>query len=581
MRGVIMCGIIGFAKKDCLLDVYKGLELLEYRGYDSVGIAYNDFDSTYIVKQKGRVKDIKDKIRNFHSDVAIGHTRWATHGKPSETNAHPHKCGLFTVVHNGIIENADEIRKESIRKGYLFLSETDTETIAVLLQDCFDPDDVISGIKKAIDKLVGTYALAILCEYTPDTAYLVKKENPLIIGKGENFYCFASDTPALVGYTQNLYRMNDNEYAVLTQNSITLYDENLNEKHIFFTKTNITVDNVNKGNYSTFMLKEIYETPFSVKQTAEYLETLSLPLKKKYDDIYIIGCGTAYHAGLYAKGLIENLLKINAFCIPSDEFIISDCVPSDKSLVIAISQSGETADTICGIKKAKNHNAEVLAVTNVASSTVATMSDYTVTTKAGVEIAVGATKSYATQLIALRFVVYRLANLPFSIESDLCENLEKVLEYDDYVGSFVNFYDFDNLFFMGLGSDYPTALEGSLKAKEISYVFSDACPAGEIKHGPLAMVTDSTLVICIITKEKYVKNCLNAINEVKSRGAKVLAITCFEKITVDEILIPKIEENDRSIAAVIPLQLLSYHFAIKRRLDPDKPRNLAKSVTVG
>lgn len=575
-----MCGIIGFAKQNCINDIYNGLKLLDYRGYDSVGVAYNNIDSTIIVKQKGKVEEIYPKIKNIQSNIGIGHTRWATHGKPSEVNAHPHKCGLFTIVHNGIIENADILRTELVKKGYLFLSETDSEVIAVLLQDCFEPDNVLFGVRKAVRKLVGTFALAVLCEYSIDTVYLVKKENPLIIGKGKNYFCFASDTPALVNYTQSLYRMNDNEFAIIKENSVSLFDENLNEIPIEFKNSDITSDNVDKGSFQTYMLKEIFEIPKSVKQTSEYLKNLSLNLVR-YKSIYIVGCGTAFHAGLYAKGLIEKLLKTNAFCISSDEFIVSDLKVDKNDLFISISQSGETADTICAIKKAKINFATILAVTNVESSTIATMGDYTIITRAGVEIAVGATKSYATQLVALKYIVYTLAKKPFSVDSDLFESINKMIGYGEYIKNFVFEHDFENLFFMGLGSDYPTALEGSLKAKEISYVFSDACHSGEIKHGPLAMVTNKTLVVIIITKEKYLKTSINAINEVKSRGATVLAVSCFEKVAENEILIPKCVEDDRSILSVVPLQLLSYYIAIKRNLDPDKPRNLAKSVTVG
>lgn len=575
-----MCGIVGFAKQNCINDIYKCLKLLDYRGYDSVGVAYNNIDSTFIVKQKGKVEEIFSLIKNIDTNIGIGHTRWATHGKPSETNAHPHKCGLFTIVHNGIIENADFLRRELIKKGYLFLSETDSEVVAVLLQDYFEPDNVLSGIQKAVKQLTGTYALAILCEYSVDTVYLVKKENPLIIGKGENFFCFASDTPALVGYAQSIYRMRDYEFATIKENSVSLFDKNLKEIPIDFKKSDITQDNIDKGLFPTYMLKEIFEIPESVKQTIEYLKKLTLPVFR-YNSIYIVGCGTAFHAGLYAKGLIERLLKTTAFCIPSDEFVVSDIEIDENDLIIAISQSGETADTICAVKNAKKNHAKVIAVTNVASSTIATLGDFTVATKAGVEIAVGATKSYATQLVALKYVVNSIAGLPNTVDYNLSEYIAKMLDYNDYIKTFAFERTFENLFFMGLGSDYPSALEGSLKAKEISLFYSDACHSGEIKHGPLAMVSDKTLVICIVTKEKYLKTSLNAINEVKSRGATVLAISCFENTSENEIIIPKCDEDDRSILSVIPMQLLSYYLAIKRNLDPDKPRNLAKSVTVG
>lgn len=580
-----MCGIIGFIKENCLLDVYKGLELLEYRGYDSVGIAFNYCNQTKIIKQKGRVKDIKPKLNGYTSDIAIGHTRWATHGKPTEKNAHPHKCRYFTIVHNGIIENADSLKEGLIKKGYKFLSETDSEVIAVLLQDCFTPDNILLGIHTALSKLVGSYAVAILSEYTPKTIYLAKKDNPLIIGKGKDFYCFASDSPAIVGYTQNLYRMKDNEIALLSNDTIELFDNNLKKKKTVFHKTYLTVDNINKGSYPTYMLKEIFEIPRAVKSTINYLKKLrdiqNTCNFKDYNSIIFLGCGTAYHAGLFAKSLLDGVASIHTQCITSDEFLYSSINLNKKTLIIAISQSGETADTIGAIKKAKKSGAKVIAITNVPYSTITEFSDYCLLTLAGVEIAVGATKSYATQLIVLKYLCGKICGSNKLINELLPQEIQQVLTFNRYIKDFVYKNDFENLFFIGKGVDYQTALEGALKVKEISYVYSDASPAGEIKHGPLAMVGAKTLVVCIITKEIYLKGCLNAVNEVKSRGASVLVISPFEKISANQITIPKSLENDRSVLSVIPLQLLSYYLSIKKGLDPDKPRNLAKSVTVG
>lgn len=600
-----MCGIIGFIKNDCLLDIYRGLLLLEYRGYDSVGIAFNNDNKTKVVKKKGRVTELLPLIEGYQANIGIGHTRWATQGQPTTTNAHPHKCKHFTIVHNGIIENSEELKYELINNNYTFLSETDSEVIAVLLEYYYDPDNILSGIKKTLARLTGSYAIAILCEHTPNNIYLAKKDNPLIIGKGESFYCFASDTPAIVGFTQNIYKMKDDEIAVLDKDYISMYDGNLNKKEIIFNKTYLTVDNIDKGDYPTYMLKEIYEIPKAINNTIDYLSTIDFPTNTlnlgNYNSMLIIGCGTAFHAGLYAREFATRLLGINTQCITSSEFLIDNSKLDDKTLVIAISQSGETADTIYGIKKAKQHGCYVIALTNVPYSTVTTLSDYCITTRAGAEIAVAATKSYSTQLVALQYIIYQLKGIGCLIEkASLKTDIEQVLSYNTFIADFVKNNSFENLFFIGKGSDYQTALEGALKAKEIAYLYCDACPSGEIKHGPLAMVHKKTLVVCIITKQEYLKSNLNAINEILTRRATVLTISPFaissalpakkdiaetnceqiKKSPVIEVTIPKCEENNRAVLSVIPLQLLAYHLSIKKGLDPDKPRNLAKSVTV-
>lgn len=622
-----MCGIIGFIKNDCLLNIYNGLLLLEYRGYDSVGIAFNIGNKTKVIKKKGRVSELRPLIEGYTSNIGIGHTRWATQGRPTTVNAHPHKCKHFTIIHNGIIENSEELKTTLTAKNYNFLSQTDSEVIAVLLEEYYNPNNILQGIKSALDMLTGSYALAILCEHEPESIFLAKKDNPLIIGKGEDFYCFASDTPAIVGFTQNIYKMKDGEIAILNKNSIELYDKELHEKDIVFNKTYLTVDNIDKGNYPTYMLKEICETPLACENTLRYLSTLNFPTEsinlEKFNSLVIIGCGTAYHAGLYAKELAVNLLGIDARCITSSEFLIDKSHLDEKTLVIALSQSGETADTIYGIKKAKEKGAYIIALTNVPFSTVTTLSDFCLTTRAGAEIAVAATKSYSTQLVALQYIINKLKEGTTPLETHkLSKDINNVLKYKNFLFDFVNNNSFDNFFFIGKGSDYQTALEGALKVKEIAYCYCDATPSGEIKHGPLAMVDKRTLVVCIISREEYLKSNINAINEILTRGATVLTISPFKiceclpetkvcqcekkkerlknqktsnslnyenkniislqtkKLPVIEVTIPKCEENNRALLSIIPIQLLAYNLSIKKGLDPDKPRNLAKSVTV-
>lgn len=622
-----MCGIIGFIKDDCLLDIYNGLLLLEYRGYDSAGIAFNCGNKTKVVKKKGRVSELLPLIDGYNSNIGIGHTRWATQGRPTTVNAHPHKCKHFTIIHNGIIENSEELKATLVSKNYKFLSQTDSEVVAVLLEEKYNPDNILLGIKEALNMLIGSYALAILCEHLPNSIFLAKKDNPLIIGKSEDFYCFASDTPAIVGFTQNIYKMKDGEIAVLNKNSVQLYDKDLIRKDIVFNKTYLTVDNIDKGNFPTYMLKEICETPTAIENTLRYLSTLNFPKDKinlkKFNSLVLIGCGTAYHAGLYAKELAINLLSIDARCITSSEFLIDKSKIDEKTLVIAISQSGETADTIYGIKKAKQSGAFVIALTNVPFSTVTTLSDFCLTTRAGAEIAVASTKSYSTQLLALQYIIQQLKEENQSFDNyELSNHIKQVLDYKNFLYEFVNSNSFDNFFFIGKGSDYQTALEGALKVKEIAYCYCDATPSGEIKHGPLAMVDKRTLVVCIITKEEYLKSNFNAINEILTRGATVLTISPFmiaenlpetkvnnndiksnfkqigklnnadgnnnensisikkKKSPVIEVTIPKCDENDLAILSIIPIQFLAYYLSIKKGLDPDKPRNLAKSVTV-
>lgn len=601
-----MCGIIGFIKDDCLLDIYNGLLLLEYRGYDSVGIAFNSKNKTKVIKRKGRVSELRPLIEGFSSDIGIGHTRWATQGRPTKINAHPHKCKHFTIIHNGIIENSEELKAKLISKNYKFLSQTDSEVIAVLLEDTYTPENILQGIRKTLNMLTGSYAIAILCEHVPNAIFLAKKDNPLIIGKGDDFYCFASDTPAIVGFTQNIYKMKDGEIAVLKKDNVKLYDNKMTQSKIVFNKTYLTVDNIDKGNYPTYMLKEICETGTAIDNTLKYLSTLEFPFDlinlEKFQSLVIIGCGTAFHAGLYGKELAINHLGIDAKCITSSEFLIDHTKLDKNTLVIAISQSGETADTIYGIKKAKQHGAFVISLTNVPHSTVTTLSDICITTRAGAEIAVAATKSYSTQLVALQYLINKLEGKN-QIENkyNISNSIKQVLEYDKFLYDFVQENSFDNLFFIGKGSDYQTALEGALKVKEIAYCYCDATPSGEIKHGPLAMVDKKTLVVCIISKSEYLKGNINAINEILTRGATVLTISPYKisdklpenktknykgslterkKLPVVEVTIPNCDEDSRAILNIIPIQFLAYHLAIKKGLDPDKPRNLAKSVTV-
>lgn len=575
-----MCGIVGYVKKDCLSDIYNSLLSLEYRGYDSSGVAFFD-NGMRVIKKKGMVSALLPYLKGYKADIGLGHTRWATHGEPSDKNSHPQVDGCFAIVHNGIIENYKQLKELS--KGE-YTSETDSEVIAKLLTR-FYSGNTLQALFRVQELLKGSYAIAVLNENEPDKLFLLKKENPLIIGKGKDFYAFASDSPALIGQCSQLYKMQDGEVAVITNNSLELY-KNKKKKSPTFYRTSLTKASINKGKYSCYMEKEIYEIPKTLKDTLADNPFSQLDKYIDFDinEIYLIGCGTAYNACLYAKHLIERK-GVRCQAIVAGEFRYSNIPITKNTLIVAVSQSGETADTLGAIKKGKRKGAYVIGITNVPFSQITHLSSYIAITKAGAEIAVGATKSYNTQLLALKLLADKLGEINGITQSCTSKlyyykKCKKVLDCDKVISQYIASNSFDNVFFIGRGIDYTTALEGALKAKEIACIHCDCCTASELKHGPLALLDSRTLVICIASERKLISKYENCLNEIRSRGAKILIISPFDLAYENVIKIPIMKSGFYGLVSVIPLQLFALRLAQKKGLNADKPRNLAKSVTV-
>ena len=572
-----MCGIVGFVKENSLKDLYHGLKTLEYRGYDSAGAAYFDGNKIVIYKRRGRVERLRSFLYAHEANVCMGHTRWATHGAPSKVNAHPHRAGKWAVVHNGIVENYADLRKELERMGRKMTSATDTEVIAHLL-DAYakEEGDAERAIRKTVARLKGNWAVAALWEDAPDRVYLFKKGNPLILGEGEGFGCFASDTPALVRHTRRIYKMKDGEIAVVTKEGCRLLCE---EGAIgpAFGETTLLPDEVDKGAYPTYMEKEIAEIPDAMEKTAAYIEGATPKgLWEGVDRVILTGCGTAYHACLYGASLCEG---VAAEAVVASEFAERAEVVDGHTLVVAVSQSGETADTLTAVRLAKERGAKVVGVTNVPSSGLTGAVDECLVTRAGAEIAVAATKSYATQLVALRGLLGEDA------AADVACAVRAVRETAGRQGALaaVAKRKFDNVFLLSKGRDHATCLEGALKIKEVAYMPCDTCYAGEIKHGPLATVTAKTLVVALATESRYAEKMRSAIAEVRARGAKVLVVSSDEALLRAGdwgFALPAVARAAAPMVAVVPLMYLALRLALERGLDPDKPRNLAKSVTV-
>ncbi len=589
-----MCGIVGAsAGENITLFLLEGLKRLEYRGYDSVGIALHKGEKTEIYKQKGRVMHLSEKVENLVATCGIGHTRWATHGEPSDINSHPHVSGKFTVVHNGIIENYRELKTILKAKGYVFVSETDTEVIAHLFSD-LDCGNIAKTMILVTEKLQGSFALGVICADFPDVMAICKKDSPLIVGKGKSGNYIASDAPALAGYAESVYVMQDGDMALVFPDRVEFFDKELRNVEKRFQIAELQASALELGGFESFMMKEIHEIPNAIRQTSDSLKQNGLSekdIKKitKSKKITVIGCGTAYHAGLIGKTVIEKYLRIPVSVEVASEYRYRNPIIEKGETVIAVSQSGETADTIAAVKLAKEQGANVITITNVNQSSITTFSDIVLYTKAGPEIAVAATKSYNSQLVVFYYVAYALMQKQDEffqkIEkvSKATENAigqkEKVIEIARWLGKK------QNAFFLGRGKDYCTALEGSLKLKEITYVHSEGCPAGELKHGTLALIEKDTPVVAIITEKDLAEKTMNALHEVKARGAKVVLVSSFEEYLSaseidDGIKIPEAEEDFAPILSIISLQMLAYYISRARGLDPDKPRNLAKSVTV-
>ncbi len=607
-----MCGIVGYIGKQNAVDVLiDGLRKLEYRGYDSSGIAIVENDTLNVQKAEGKLVNLQEKIKddNLHSNIGIGHTRWATHGRPSDYNAHPHTSqnGRFAVVHNGIVENYLNL-KETYLAGEHFTSETDTEVVAHLLEKFYN-GSFEETVIKVLDVLEGAYALVMVCADEPDKIIACRKDSPMVLGVGEGESFIASDVPALLSYTRNCMYIEKGELCVLTRDGITIKNHNLEviEKEIHAIEWD--AEAAEKEGFEHFMLKEIFEQPAVFKKTIAgriqggnvHFDEFELTAEQvqKWKKIYIVACGTAYHAGLVGKQIIEKLARIPVEVEIASEFRYRDPMLDEDTLVIVISQSGETADTVAALREAKKHGCKVMAITNVVGSAIARESDYVIYIWAGPEISVASTKAYTTMLIAEYLLGVYLAQqkgMPNAEEraaileglQSLPEVTERVLT-DDYLAQIQKaaegFKDANDIFFIGRGFDWAIALEGSLKLKEISYIHAEAYAAGELKHGTLALVTPDTPVIAICVQESTYDKTASNIKEVKAREASVLAIINegddqAQKFVDQTLAIPKINNFIAPVLAVIPLQLISYYTAKIRGCEIDQPRNLAKSVTV-
>lgn len=611
-----MCGIVGYiGNKKAVPVLVNGLHCLEYRGYDSAGIAVLENKEIVIMKDKGRVANLDNMsgIDDLTASIGIAHTRWATHGKPSKENSHPHmdNSKQFAVVHNGIIENYIELREFLTSKGYHFLSQTDTEVIPNLIhyhytQGTTCEDAFLGAIQATVKDLKGSYALEVISKLFPDRVVVVRKDSPLVIGKGETENYIASDIPAILSYTKDFYLLEDNEYAVIRPDQIKFYDSNLVEhsKEIKVIEWDATA--AEKNGYDDFMLKEIHEQPNAIRETianrlnlGEKCSFEDLAITKEYlqslNKIYIVACGTAMHAGLVGKDIIEKLCKIPVEVDIASEFRYRDPIIDEKTLCIYISQSGETADTLAALKLAKCKGAKTLAVTNVMGSSITREADFTVYTHAGPEIAVASTKAYTSQVVLLSVLAIHFAELLGSYDkagleelkaeiSGIPAKLETILEEEETLKEIAEkVYTEHDMYFLGRGTDYHVAMEGSLKLKEISYIHSEAYASGELKHGTIALIENGITVVGILTSPELAPKSISNIQEVISRGAKTLVITNQDLANVSfdfVIRIPEVNSLISPILSVVPLQLLAYYISKTKGLDVDKPRNLAKSVTV-
>ena len=612
-----MCGIVVYIGKQKASPILiNGLIRLEYRGYDSAGISTIESNGLSIMKNKGRVKNLYDLegIDKLEGTIGIAHTRWATHGKPSKENAHPHQDNskTFSVVHNGIVENYNDLRKFLTDNGYNFLSETDTEIIPNLIDFYYKKDNkntninkFLTAVKNACSDLKGSFALEIICKDFPDNMIVVRKDSPLVIGKGDGENYISSDIPAILSFTRNFYLLNDYEFSLLSRDDIKFYDKNLNP----IDKKTKTIEwdatSSEKNGFDDFMLKEIYEQPTSIRETIgskfsenSKCEFEELNFSKEYlssiNKIYIVACGTAMHAGLVAKNAMEKLCKISTEVDIASEFRYREPLIDGKTLCIFISQSGETADTIAALKLSKQKGAKTIAISNVIGSSITRESDYSLYTHAGPEIAVASTKAYTSQVILLVILAIYFAEI-LGIEEKALTNLKKeILELPKKIEETLSvsesvkniaktIFQEKDIFFLGRGIDEAVAREGCLKLKEISYIHSESYPAGELKHGPIALIENGITVIGILTDSNLVEKSISNLQEVITRGAKTLVIT-NQKLNKDlfdfVIEIPETNSFVSPILSIIPLQLLSYYISKEKGLDVDKPRNLAKSVTV-
>ncbi|WP_426449910.1 glutamine--fructose-6-phosphate transaminase (isomerizing) [Paenibacillus sp. S-38] len=608
-----MCGIVGYiGKRESQNILIEGLKKLEYRGYDSAGVAVYTTEGLQVKKSKGRLAVLESKLEEapLSGTIGIGHTRWATHGKPSDVNSHPHtdNSHKFSVVHNGIIENYISLKEELAAQGHVFVSETDTEVISHLIASLYE-GDIVKAVQKAVSRMKGAFALGVLTEFEPDKLVAVRLASPLIIGVGEGENFIGSDIPAILEYTRNVYILNDGEMAVLTREGVELMtlEGNFISRELFHVDWDIVT--AEKGGFDHFMLKEIHEQPKAYRDTMGaridasgkkvVLPEIGMTPEqiRSIRQVHIVACGTAFHAGLVGKTVIEQLARIPVETDVASEYRYRSPIITPETLVIVVSQSGETADTLAALREAKKCGARVLAITNVVGSSVSREADDVIVTWAGPEIAVASTKAYTSQLIAFYLLgLYLAQTLETKSEAyiaeviaglqELPQKVEKILEGAEAIKEVAEqISTHDNLFFIGRGLDYAVALEGSLKLKEISYIHSEAYAAGELKHGTLALIEEGVPVIALATQEDLFEKTVSNIKEVTARGAHVFGIhhegeTELAKVVDQVYAIPGTQPLLTPALSVIPLQLLSYYASLARGNDVDKPRNLAKSVTV-
>ena len=605
-----MCGIVGYiGNKDSSSVLVDGLRKLEYRGYDSAGVAIFENGTIKTVKSKGRLDDMEQKMEQVgrpHGHCGIGHTRWATHGEPSDINSHPHGTEKLSIVHNGIIENYLQLKEFLTANGYTFVSQTDTETVAKLL-DYYYNGDPLETIQAALKEIKGSYALGILFKDFPDRLYAVRKDSPLIVGLGQGENFIASDIPAILKYTRNYYLLEENEIACLQKDKVEIVSQDGKPVQKQELTATWDIEAAEKGGYDHFMLKEIHEQPKAVRDTVSprvedglpdlKVESLTDEVLGSFEKIHIVACGTAMHAGMVGKYVLEKLARIPVDVDIASEFRYRNPILGKNDLVVIISQSGETADTLAALRLAKKHGIHTLAIVNVVGSSIAREADSVIYTWAGPEIAVASTKAYSVQMAVMYLLAFKLA----LVKGEITENearfytqklmeiptqLENVLCHADDCKQFAEqIKSSDDLFYIGRGLDYSLSLEGSLKLKEISYIHSEAYAAGELKHGTISLITEDVPVIALATQGALYEKMIGNIKEVKARGAKVLLV-CQEGAELADQLadylleIPAVEDILAPMLAVVPLQMIAYYASLLRGCDVDKPRNLAKSVTV-
>lgn len=607
-----MCGIVGYiGSRQAAPIVLDGLSKLEYRGYDSAGMAIYNGQEIVARKSAGRLKVLENLTHageTMKGSAGIGHTRWATHGAPCDVNSHPHlnPAGTIAVVHNGIIENYIPLKKKMISKGYEFVSETDTEVLAHLL-DYYYRGNPLEAITKVLHRVEGSYALGILFAEHPDEIYAVRKDSPLIVGQNEDGCFIASDVPAILKYTRTVYYVDNQEVVRLKRDGMSFFTVDEEELHKEPVTIDWDADSAEKGGYEHFMLKEMYEQPKTVADTISprikdndiVIDELNMTDEelKKINRIHIVACGSAYHAGMTGKYVIESLARIPVEVDLASEFRYRDPIMEEGSLVIIVSQSGETADSLAALRECKVKGFKILGIVNVVGSSIAREADSVMYTWAGPEIAVATTKAYSAQLVALYVLALKLAKIRGLVEESCFQGLltelkrlpyhiEMLLGQKEKIQHFANRYvGAKDIFFIGRGIDYAISLEGSLKLKEISYIHSEAYAAGELKHGTISLIEEGTLVVAVSTQPKLYQKMISNIVEVKARGAFVMAVTCEENTAIEKVsdyvvYIPETDPVFANSLAIIPLQLFGYYVAVGRGCDVDKPRNLAKSVTV-